>query len=158
MNAAHLHVLVNHVPMAFAVMALFTMVVGLIAKSVPIKKLSLGMLVLVGIAAGLAFYSGRTAGATMFGEGSPYEEYVERHEESAETTWIVAIVVGVVGLAGLVLTKRMHEVPSAFMLVSLLALLVSMFFFAKTANLGGQIMHPELRSDALTKFLNPTGG
>ena len=155
MNAAHLHILVNHMPMAFAIMALFTMIVGFIGRNVSIKKLSLGMLVCVALAGVAAYFTGGAAEDSSFGEGSGYEERVEPHEEAAEVSWILGIVAGVVGLAALLLTKRMQEFPAAFMVVSLLVLLVSMYFFAKTANLGGHIMHPETRGDGISKFLNP---
>lgn len=155
MNASHLHVLVNHMPMAFAIMALFTMIVGFIGKNVSIKKLSLGMLVIVAISGAAAYFTGNAAEEASFGEGSGYEKRVEPHEDSAKVSWIIGIVTGVVGLGGLLMAKRMQEVPSLIMVASLVCLLITMFFFAKTANLGGQIMHPELRNDWLSKTLNP---
>jgi uncharacterized membrane protein len=152
MSASHLHLIVNHMPAVIAMVALLTMLVGFLGKSAAIKKLSLGLMVLVAVTGAAAFYSGNAA--DIF-EGSPQERYVERHEESAETTWIVGLVGGAVGLGGLLLGKRMREVPTPVMLVALAVLLANLFLFMKTANLGGQIFHPETRSDALSKTLNP---
>jgi undecaprenyl pyrophosphate phosphatase UppP len=109
-------------------------------------------MVMVALAGAAAYFTGDAA--DIF-EGSPQEEYVERHEEAAETTWIVCIVAGLVGLAGLVVTKRLQEVPVLLMLVALAVLLGTFYLILKTSNLGGQILHPETRSDSLTKFLNP---
>jgi hypothetical protein len=152
MNASHLHLIVNHAPAIIAVVALFTMVVGFIGKNASVKKLSLGLMVLVAMAGAAAYYSGQAADVY---EGSPQEKFVEEHEESAETTWIIGLAAGAVGLVGLLLGKRSKEVPLPVMLVSLLVLLFTLYMFMKTANLGGQIFHPETRSDALTKTLNP---
>lgn len=157
MNASHLHLVVNHMPMAFTIAALFVMLIGFIGKNSSIKKVSLGLMVLVALASGASFYSGGAAGEILE-EDPRYHDRVEAHEESAEVTWIIGIVVGVVGLAGLLMGKKMNDVPTPVMLGALLSLLVASYFIAKTANLGGHIMHPETRSDAVSKFLNPGEG
>lgn len=151
MSATHLHIVVNHLPFAFALVALLTLLVGLIGRNASIKKLSLGFLVLVAVAAATAYFTGKNA--DIFEEGA--EPRVERHEEMAQTTWIVSIVGGVFGLAGLAFAKRMQEVPSAFVWLALAVLLFEMYLFARTSNLGGQITHSETRYDSFSKLLNP---
>lgn len=158
MNAAHFHLVVNHMPTAISLLALFAMAVGFIGKNASIKKFSLGLMFLVGIATGTSYYTGNAANEASFGEGSPYHERVERHEDSAGVTWVLGIVTGVVGLVGLLLGRRMNDVPLPVMAAALLVLLASFFFIAKTANLGSHIMHPETRSDAMSRFLNPGEG
>ena len=155
MNAAHLHLLVNHLPIAFTFVALLVAVIGLIGKSGAIKKLALGLMVLVGMASATAYLSGKAAEAAQFGPGSPNQAQVERHKESAEVTWIIGLAGGVLGLTALLAVRKMQDVPTAFVVGSVIVLLVTLYFFAKTTNLGGQIQHPETRSDPLSKFLNP---
>ncbi len=153
MNASHLHLVINHLPFAFASVALLVMVLGFIGKNSSIKKLSLGLMVLTAMAGAGSYFSGTSA--DVYDDSFAQHDRLERHENSAKTTWIVGLVGGVVGLSGLLLARRLQEVPTLFMLVALVVLLVSMYLFIKTANLGGQIFHPETREDPMTKFLNP---
>ncbi|MEX2242323.1 MAG: hypothetical protein WD716_00605 [Fimbriimonadaceae bacterium] len=156
MNAAHLHLVVNHLPFAFAFVTLIVMLVGLVSKSTAIKKLSLGLMLLVALSSAGAYFSGTAAEESQFGPDSPGYEQLERHEDSAKVTWIIGLATGIIGFGGLFAVRRLHDIPFALMVLPLVLLLVSMYFFVKTANLGGQIKHPETRSDAATKFLNPT--
>ena len=153
MNASHFHLIVNHLPFAFALVALLVMVVGFVGKNASIKKLSLGFMVLTAIAGGTAYFSG--VYADQFDESFSQHEKLERHRSSGKTTWVVGLVGGVVALAGLALSRRLQEVPTPLMMAALVLLLVSMAMFITTSNLGGQLFHPEIREDALTKFLNP---
>ncbi len=153
MNASHLHLVVNHLPFAFAFVALLVMLVGFIGKNASIKKVSLALMVLTAMAGAGSYFSGTAA--DIYDDSMEQHDQLERHEDSAKTTWIVGLVGGVVGLAGLLLARRMQEVPTLLMLVALVVLLFSMYLFMKTANLGGQIFHPEMRGDPATKFLNP---
>jgi uncharacterized membrane protein len=153
MNASHFHLIVNHMPAAFAMVALFVMFVGFIGKNASIKKLSLGLMVLTALACGTAYFTG--GAADIYDDSFPQHERLEKHEALGKTTWIVGLVGGLVALAGLGLAKRMQEVPTPMMMASLVLLLVTMFLAVKTGNMGGQMFHPETRADPITKFLNP---
>lgn len=154
MNAAHAHLLINHLPMAALAFALIAMVIGLVFKNPSIKRFGLGTLAASGAIGAAAYLTGSAAEEEYFGEQSPFHSFVERHEESAEVTWLVGMVAGTIGLIALMVTRRLSDVPSVAMAASLLATLVSAAFFAVTANLGGYIQHSEIRSDALSKSLN----
>lgn len=60
--------------------------------------------------------------------------------------WLRAIVLGIVSLVGLWLSRK--EVPRWFSTTTLVLALVVTGIMAWTANLGGQINHPEIRPDA----------
>jgi hypothetical protein len=71
--------------------------------------------------------------------------YIHEHEEAAEFAFTIAEIVGAVALVGLVLRLRRKVLPVWFrwgMLI--LALFVSVIML-RTANLGGQIRHTEIR-------------
>lgn len=155
MNASHLHLVVNHLPFATFLFGFVGLLTGLIFKSVAIKRFALGTLVVAGVIGAVAYLSGEAANEESFGEASPFHAEVERHEKSAETTWIVGIVVGVIGLVAVIATRRMNDVPITVMFASTIATVICLVFFLKTSNLGGQIRHPEIRADSMTKMINP---
>ena len=155
MNSAHLHIVLNHLPLAFSMVSLIIIVVGHFTKNTPIKRLALAFLVLVAVSGAAAYFTGNAAESEKFGPGSPSVEQVETHRKSAGVSWLVGIAAGLVGIAALVTTRRLSNVPTSLMAVAALSVAVALVFFARTANLGGQIMHPEIRADSLSKFLNP---
>lgn len=155
MNSAHLHIVLNHFPLVITIITLLVAAVAFITKQPVIKRLALGMMVLIALSSAAAFLSGRAAEEEKFGPGSPAMTQIERHEASASVTWIVGLVAGAVGLGGLLMSRRVTDVPIPIMAVAVVALLVSAFFFMRTSNLGGQISHPEIRSDPASKAFTP---
>lgn len=71
---------------------------------------------------------------------------VSRHEESADQATTAVFVFGVAAAAGLFAARRGRPVPKWAALATLLAGLATGAMMARTANLGGQISHPELRN------------
>ena len=155
MNSAHLHIFLNHFPFFCTAIALLIAAVGVISKQAVIKRLALGMMVLIALSAAAAYFTGLAAEEDFFGPGSPAFEQVERHEASARVSWIVGLAMGAVGIGGLLMSRRLADVPTPVMATAVVALLVCAFFFMRTSNLGGQIMHPEIRSDAASKVFVP---
>lgn len=155
MNASHLHLLVNHLPFATFLFALAGLLAGWVFKCASIKRFALCTMAVAGAIGTVAYLSGEAAHEESFGESSPFHAEVERHEQSAEATWIVGAVVGFIGLVAALLTKRMSDVPHGVVIGCMVATIVCLVFFMKTANLGGQIRHSEIRSDAVTKLINP---
>lgn len=155
MNSAHLHIVLNHFPIIGTFIALMVAAVAIVTKQAVIKRLVLGMMVLIAVTGAAAYFTGLATEEDFFGPGSPALEQVERHEASARVTWIVGLVAGAVGIGGLLMSRRVTDVPMPIMAAAVVALLVSAFFFMRTSNLGGQIMHPEIRSDPASKMFAP---
>ncbi|MCH8978576.1 MAG: hypothetical protein IH945_04950 [Armatimonadetes bacterium] len=176
MNSAHLHIVLNHFPIIGTFIALMVAAVAIVTKQAVIKRLVLGMMVLIAVTGAAAYFTGLATEEDFFGPGSPALEQVERHEASARVTWIVGLVAGAVGIGGLVISRRLNyvqtpvddvqspvndvqtpvnDVQTPIMATAILVLLVCAFFFMRTGNLGGQISHPEIRSDPVSKALAP---
>lgn len=153
MNPSHLHLLVNHLPAAFGMIALLVAVIGLVGKNSSIKKLALGLIVLTALSGGAAYFTGKSA--DIYDDSFTQHERLERHESLGQTSFIVSACAGVVALLGLGLSKRMQDVPSLVLVPTIVLHCVVLFLFMKTANMGGQMFHPETRGDGLSKFLNP---
>lgn len=73
------------------------------------------------------------------------KEFVSRHEESADQATTAVFVFGVVACVGLFSARGGRAIPRWAALATLIAGLGTSVMMARTANLGGQISHPELR-------------
>ena len=73
---------------------------------------------------------------------------IEHHEEAAETSYYLTILLGLVALMGLFQSIRAGSIPVWMFWVILLVSLVTLGSLARTANDGGKIRHPETEMKA----------
>ncbi|MFB3921144.1 MAG: hypothetical protein ACE145_05445 [Terriglobia bacterium] len=145
-NPAHVHLILNHVPVIGVALGILLLVLALFRKSQELKKISLGFFVLMGAAAVPAFLTGEPAEGIVKDLPGVSRDMIERHEEAALAALIVLIVLGVCCLAALYVFRRAPAMPVWVMGVVLVLSIVSGGLMAYTANLGGQVHHQELRA------------
>jgi len=155
MDPAHIHLLTNHIPVIGTLFGLVVLLYGMLGKKHDVTRASLGLFVLAGSGAGIAYLSGERSEDTVEGLPGVTEAFVEAHEEAALIALIAAIVLGVVAL--LVLLFRRQQIPRWATVTTLVLALGTMGVMGWTANLGGQIRHTEIRDATLTVTV-PNGG
>jgi uncharacterized membrane protein len=146
MNPAHWHLMITHIPVLGPCFGLGLLLLGIIRKSDELKRASLWVFVLAGLAAIPAYLTGAPAMKhlkilmpTMAAEPS------EQHMEIA-----ILALVGVLSLAVFsfitLVWYRKGKAPATWAMVTALVLsfLISALM-AWTANLGGKVRHPEIR-------------
>lgn len=146
-NAAHLHIMLNHIPVFGTLFAALLIAWGLLRKSEDVLRLGLALAIVVGLA---------TYGVQLTGE--PAEEVIENmagvsrrlihaHEEAAEWVTYVAAAAGLAALVTLLLVRRRHRAVRGLSVLTLVLSLVAFAAAARAALLGGEIRHPEARTD-----------
>jgi hypothetical protein len=148
MNAAHLHLILNHVPVVLAAFTPLFLAWVLVRGSNESRRLGMGVAVLLGLTALPAFISGEPAGEIAEDVPGISAGLIEPHEEAAEAALIGVIVLGAVALAGLLYFRRAAMVPSALIAVLLVGSVVCAGLMTWTANLGGKIHHSEITADS----------
>lgn len=148
MNAPHLHLLLNHVPVLGAAFGLGLLAFGLWRKSDELKKTSFGVFVIAALLAVPVYLSGEPAEEGVESLPGVSKAIIEQHEEAAEVAFTAIIVLGVIALVGLFLFRRGRVVPTWFTSLMLIASITVSGLMAWTANLGGQVRHTEIRSGA----------
>ena len=144
-NPAHLHIMLNHVPVFGSLFAALLIAWGLLRKSEDVLRLGLALAFVVGIA---------TWGVQLTGE--PAEEVVENlagvsrrtihaHEEAAEWATYLIAAAGVAGILALLLVRRRHRAARGLSILTLVVSLVGFAAVSRAALLGGEIRHPEAR-------------
>jgi uncharacterized membrane protein len=148
MNQAQIHLALNHFPIAGAFFALLFVIWGLVRNKDDIKFAAVSLAIVAGLAALPVYFTGE--GAEKIVEHKPLvtEEVIHPHEEAAEAALIVFEISVLLAIAWIVSKKKNtgHDKIIYFALLGFLT--VTSLLMAKTAHLGGQIRHDEIRKDA----------
>lgn len=144
MNAAHIHLLLNHVPVLGSVFGLFVLGYGYARGSRDVMKAGLWLLVIVGVTGGIVYLTGEPAEELVEDLAGVSEAVMERHEAAALWATIGAGLVGLVAFVGLV-RWRTAELPRRYAATVLALTLGLTGLMGWTANLGGQVRHAEIR-------------
>lgn len=155
MSSAHLHLIINHIPVLGVFFGAAILAFGLWRSQDEIVRVALGLFVASGLGAVGAYFSGE--GAEEIVEELPGMSYaiIEAHEEVALIAFIVTAVLGVASL-GVLLWRRRTDIPRLASMTLLIAALGVFGVLAYTANTGGQIRHTELR-DGSPQTSSPDG-
>ncbi|MDZ4713727.1 MAG: hypothetical protein SGI89_15575 [bacterium] len=150
MNAAHLHLVLNHFPVIGSAIAIFVLLIGILKRSDDIKKVSLMILVLTSLITIPVYLSGEKAQAKIEGNYEDVDEdFIDAHEDFALYSFIVMDIAGAFAIIALFAYRKPKTLPKSIAYALLLILLISNGMMAYTANLGGKIHHPEIREDRM---------
>lgn len=148
MNPAHLHLLLNHIPVLGVGFGLAVLGWATFRPRPEFARLALVVLVLSALAAIPTYLSGEPAEDAIEGVAGEIEPWVEPHEEAALVSLALIEGLGVLGLAGLWSARRAVSVSRPMMVATLVLAFATAGSLAYTATLGGLIRHTELRAGA----------
>lgn len=146
MNAAHVHLMLNHVPLfgAAAVSILFG--VALVRRQQGVARAGLVLALLTALVTIVVYLTGEPAEELVENLPGISETVMETHEKIALVATLSVGGFALVALYGLVAFR--HGVSMGFTRVLLVLSLVPLAAMAYTAYLGGQIRHSEIRPPA----------
>ncbi|HZD06412.1 MAG TPA: hypothetical protein VE173_15985 [Longimicrobiales bacterium] len=145
MNAAEIHLMVNHIPVLGTIVVVGLLAYALARDEDPVMRAALWLLVAVAFLGVVAFLTGEPAQEVVEGAVGVPESIVEAHEEFAVWGLVANAVAGLTALAGLWI-HRARAVGRGFAWLVLLLTLGTFATLSYTAYLGGRINHPEIRS------------
>lgn len=146
MNLAHIHLILNHVPVIGIPVALAFLLFGLFSRNRPTQYFALMILAALAAIALPVYFTGEPAEKAIGHLPGFAESFVEAHEDAALFSLIVTLAVGATAAGALWFQadeKKSRKLNFAVAAVACVAVLSLMY----TANLGGLIRHTELRSD-----------
>jgi hypothetical protein len=148
MNGAHLHLLINHIPVLGTFFGLALLAFGAWKRSDELRKVALGTFVIAALAAVVTYLTGEPAEDIVKGLPGVSRPLIGRHEDAAGIALGGAIALGVVALGGLIWFRGGKPIKNWFSTLALVGAILVTGLMAWTANLGGQVRHPEIRSGA----------
>lgn len=150
MNAAHLHLIVNHLPLVICALCPLILLWGWISKSEDIKKVGLALTLLLALSGAAAYLTGEPAEEMIEDRAGYSHELIHEHELASKFALIFSIVCGVGALGTLVLNKKKHPFAAKLFLLTTFLTLFTGTVLTRTAYLGGLIKHDEIRNEAPT--------
>lgn len=145
MNFAHLHLIINHVPVLGTAFGLGMLAAARIRKSDELLKAGFAILILTALSAVVVFLTGEPAEHVIEHFAGVTEAAIEAHEEAALLSLLSAAGAGAISLVGFWFFYRARAVPKWVISLCLISAVLTLGLMGRAANLGGQIRHEEAR-------------
>ena len=111
-NPAHLHLMLNHVPVLGTTFGLGLVGWALLRRSEELKRISLGIFIIVALLAIPAYLTGEPAEELVENLPGVSKSSIEQHEEAAQVAFAGVLIVGVAALGGLIFFRPDKAIPS----------------------------------------------
>jgi uncharacterized membrane protein len=148
MNGAHQHLLLNHLPIIIPILALLVLVSGFLYSSAVIKRVGLALFVLGALFTIPAFTTGEGAEEVVEMIPGISDQYIEVHEEVAETFAVLSYVLGALSLVALWASWKQKSFARHLVATVMVLSLPVLFFAQQSGSTGGEIRHEEIRTNA----------
>lgn len=144
MNAAHIHLILTHMPIGGLVLVTILGGVAAISRSDILMRAALAGFTFVALSAIPLYLSGEEAEEQIENTPGVSESDIEKHEHAAFPAFISIELVGALALLALVLRSSGRTSAQLLPLLVLIVALISCVLVGRSANYGGQIRHPEI--------------
>ena len=148
MSGAHIHLLLNHIPVIGILIGFVVFALGVWRRNDSWTRLALGLFAAVALVALATMLTGESAEEAVEKLPGVSESLIGTHEDAANVAAIGAYVLGAISLAALIWLRR-RPLPRSLTVIVLPVVLLVSGLMAYTANLGGQIRHTEIRGGAV---------
>lgn len=153
MNQAHLHLLLNHLPILGTLFGLLILTAGYIFKNISVKKTALGLFVLSAVMAVPAYLTGEGAEEIVENLPGVSENLMEEHEELANIfLWVVGVL-GLLALGTFYADSNGKKITPILYAITLVVAIGAMIFAQQVGTSGGEIRHSEIRVGATANGL-----
>jgi hypothetical protein len=145
MNAAQVHLALNHVPVVGVWFGILALVLALQRASGELKRFALVVFAVVGLASVPAYFSGQQAEEIVEELPGVEHDRIEEHEEAGRLASIAAGVLGLLAVGLLWAYRSPRSLPGWAVGITLVLSLLVAAALARTSLLGGEIRHEEVR-------------
>jgi formate hydrogenlyase subunit 3/multisubunit Na+/H+ antiporter MnhD subunit len=146
MTAAHVHLLLNHIPILGSIFGLLVLSYGMLRKSDEIKKTSLGVFVITALVTIPVYLTGDGAAKIVSSLPGVSTAIIQQHDQAATITMFAIQILGALSLLSLWLSWRSRRELRSWMTLGVFILaMISSGLGAWTGSIGGQIRHTEVR-------------
>lgn len=146
MNWAHVHLLLNHIPVLGTLFGLLLLAWGMVRRNESIQRAALATFFVAALVAVPVFLTGEPSEDAVEHLAGTAGGAIETHEDAALLALIGIELLGVIAVLGVV--RRRAGLSRFVTRAALVTSVVTAGLMARTANLGGTIRHAELRGAA----------
>lgn len=145
MNQAHIHLIVNHVPIAGCLFAAVLLAAGLLQRSETLTKAGMVAVLAAGVLCLPAQLTGQGAAHIAVNLPRVSRALIQNHAAAAELGFWAVEGAAALALFGLLLFRNGSPHARLLALLALAAAALSFGLLARAGSLGGQIRHTEIR-------------
>jgi uncharacterized membrane protein len=142
MEAGHLHLLFNHLPVFGSIIGALFLVQGIFTRAESSNRAAYGIFVISAIGATISYISGEPAEEKLVGVRNISTEAVQRHKDFAVYALTASVLLGIGAISAYFISKRRPGNARRVSFVILFLSLLSFGLVARTNYLGGEIRHP----------------
>jgi len=145
MSGPQLHVLVNHVSLFTMAFGACILIASMVRKSADLRMAASALFIVGGFFAWLSDFSGDRAADVIRELDPTLRDLIHTHAEAADWALTSGILVGVLAILLEIIVRKKPQWSKVMTWVVLVFAIHGCTVFARTAHLGGQIRHSELR-------------
>ena len=159
LNAAHLHLVLNHVPTLGMAVGLALLVLALIRRQETLVHVGLEVLFVIALVTMPVYVTGAAAYAHLR-SGADFSDIAARmHQDAALAGFAVTEFAGFVAWVALWQSRRIGHAARGLVAAATVLSLIALAIMGRAATLGGEIHHPEIRAaEAAAPVTNTDGG
>ena len=148
MNFAHLHLVLTHFPPVLSLGGAISAAAGILLprRRRELIELALLLLIVVGVTMPLVYIAGDRAADSIGKVDGVQQDAIAPHQRAAGIALSVSIAAACVAIALLVVARRRGSLTRALQVLVLIVAMASAAAIGWTANLGGEIHHPEIHN------------
>ena len=158
MNNAHLHLVVNHLPIIFPIVGVIILLIGIFSNSEVSKRNAYIVFILGALASIAAMATGENAEDAVENIQGASENLIHQHEEAAEIFAGLSYFLGGISLLALLSSSRDFALNKIIAFIVLIIAAASLYFAQEAGRTGGEIRHTEIRSGASIQNGGENGG
>jgi uncharacterized membrane protein len=150
MNSLHLHLLINHLPVAGTLLGVLLLVLALWRRNAHTEVAAYFLFVVSSVGAVITYLTGEGAEEAVEHIREISKDAIEKHEEFSIYPLVALIFLGVAAIIGIILRRRRSRFAKKMSFILLILSVISFILVAWTGYLGGQIRHTELQHSTFT--------
>ena len=139
-----MHLFITHLPVFGLFLGFCALLFGVVRNDKGVKLTSLAIIVVAIIGGLVAFQTGEPAEETVENIAGISHDSVEAHEEAGEISNVFFIGLGLLSIAALYFEAKNRRFSRQLLIAVLALSLITFYFVARTATLGGKIRHVEI--------------
>jgi len=147
MDFTHVHLFLNHLPLIGTFFTLIFLIYFVYKNNIEAVKIFLYVFILLALITIPVVLTGDPAGETVKAIPGFNESVVDTHEDAGWISFYLMEVIGALAIVGLILIKKSGNIKSWFKYSFIILAVISIVSFGRTANLGGEIRHTEIRTN-----------
>lgn len=146
MSAAHIHLLLNHIPILGSIFGLLLLLYAMVRRSDEIKRVCFGVFAITALLTIPVYLTGDGAARIVRALPDVSRDMIREHDGAATYSIIVAELLGVVSLLAWWLTRNGKKLATWMLVMVIVLSVLSSAIAMRTGYLGGQVRHSEVRA------------